>query len=402
MVRALIIGGGVGGPVAAMALQRAGWDATVHEAYPSATKDHGAWLGVQVNGLDALRAIGADHVVADAGFPTPRVSFVNGAGKRLGSVGTGTPLPGARGGVSLTRADLYRSVHEEALRRGIDIRYASSLTGARTTPRGVEVTFADGSSDVADLVVGADGVRSTVRRLLDPTSPPPRYVPVLNLGGYSEHRLPGGEVGHLTMVFGRHAFFGLLPAPDGRTWWFSNPRLPTEPAGDEVSAKTDEAWRAELKQLHAVDTSFPAAEIIDGTVGELRAWTTYDVPSVRVWHDDRIVLMGDAAHATSPAAGQGSSMAIEDAVVLARCVRDMPLPAALARYEELRRARVEKVVASGARMSSAKSPGTVARTMRDLVMPVMMKQIAKRGGGPLSWAQQHHVDWDAPAPAPTP
>ena len=395
MPRALVVGGGVAGPVVAMALQRAGWDTTVHEAYPHVTDGVGAWLGVQVNGLDALRAIEADEPLVAAGFPTPEISFVNGRGKPLGTTSTGTPRPGASGGVSMKRSDLYRVVHGEALRRGIDLRYSSTLVDAETTATGVTARFADGSTDTADLLIGADGVRSRVRTVLDPQAPAPRYVPVLNVAGFSDHQVPGAQVGHLTMIFGRRVFVGYLPAPDGTTWWFANPPHLREPAPGEIGAITDAQWRQRLRDLLAEDDS-PALALVEATPGELRGWTTYDLPSVPVWQGERMVLIGDAAHATSPAAGQGTSMAIEDAVVLAQCLRDLPVFAALAHYEGLRRARVEKVVASGARMSSGKLPNVAARTGRDLLMPVIMRRVARRGGGPLSWAQHHHIDWDAP------
>src|SRR3954449_11846602 len=90
MRRAIIIGGGGAGPVAAMALQKAGIGATVHEAHPAPAGDVGAWLGVQVNGLDALRAIHAEHVVREVGFPTPVIGFRSGSGRRLGDLPTGS------------------------------------------------------------------------------------------------------------------------------------------------------------------------------------------------------------------------------------------------------------------------------------------------------------------------
>ncbi|GAA4748576.1 hypothetical protein GCM10023328_33670 [Modestobacter marinus] len=111
-----------------------------------------------------------------------------------------------------------------------------------------------------------------------------------------------------------------------------------------------------------------------------------------------MVLIGDAAHATSPAAGQGSSLAVEDAVVLARCLRDLPVPEAFRVFEDLRRARVERVVAAAFRTSSAKSPPPVGRLVRDLVMPVVLRR-----RDPQAWVRAHQVDWDAPVvPAPVP
>jgi 2-polyprenyl-6-methoxyphenol hydroxylase-like FAD-dependent oxidoreductase len=394
MTRAVVVGGGVAGPVVAMALQRAGIEATVHEAHPAPAGDVGAWLGVQVNGLDALRAVGADEVVRAAGFPTPTIEFRNAAGRVLGSLATGAP--GQLPGVSLRRSDLYRVLHAEALGRGIEVRYGSRLTGVHDTGDGVTAEFADGRTENADLLVGADGVRSTVRAVVDPACPPPRFVPVLNTAGYSEHVPDGAEPGWLTMVFGRRGFAGYLVAPTGGTWWFANPPLDREPPAEEVSGTSDQAWRARLYDLHRHDRS-PIVALVEATPGPLRGWTTYDVPRVARWHRGRTVLVGDAAHATSPAAGQGSSLAVEDAVVLARCLRDLPVADALRTYEDRRRARAERVVAQGFRTSSAKSPPAVGRLVRDLVMPLVL-----RHRDPTAWMRDHAVDWDAPATVPVP
>lgn len=394
MTRALVVGGGVAGPVVAMALQRAGIDATVHEARPAATDDIGAWLGVQVNGLDALRAIDAEQAVLDVGFPTPVIEFRSGTGKVLGSVPATSPPPAGTVGLSMRRADLYRALHEEALRRGVDIRYGARLVDARSTEEGVTAVFADGTTDSADLLVGADGVRSTVRSLVDPDAAPPRFVPVLNTGGYSEHVPAGAEVGRLTMVFGRRAFFGYLRAPSGGTWWFANPPVTREPAPDEVAGMSDPEWRSRLRELYGVDRS-PAVDLVEATRDPLRGWSTYDLPSVARWHRGRMVLLGDAVHATSPASGQGSSLALEDAVLLARCLRDRPVPEAFAVFERLRRERVERVVAQGFQVSSAKSPPPVGRIARDLLMPVLLRRAVARGRDPQAWVRGHHIDWDA-------
>ncbi len=395
MTRALVVGGGVAGPVAAMALQKAGIEAVVHEAYPAPAGDVGAWLGLQTNGIDALRAIDADHVVRDAGHPTPLIRFRSTTGKSLGTMVTDSPDGDVPGGRSLRRSDLYRVLHEEALRRGVEIRYGSRLVDVAPDGPGAVATFADGSTETADLVVGADGVRSRVRALLDPRNPAPRYVPVLNVAGYADHVPPGLPVGELTMVFGRLGFFGYLATPTGQTWWFANPPQPTEPDPAEVAATTDGAWRARLRGLYGVDDS-PAVDLVDATPPGLRGWLTYDLPTVPTWHDERMVLVGDAAHATSPAAGQGTSLAVEDAVVLARCLRDLPVPRAFAVYEGLRRARVERVVADAYRTSRSKSPNGVGRAVRDVVMPLVMKRYAARGDDPQAWVRRHRIDWDAP------
>ena len=158
-----------------------------------------------------------------------------------------------------------------------------------------------------------------------------------------------------------------------------------------MAGTPDAEWRARLSDLHRGDRS-PILALVEATPGPLRGWTTYDIPTVRRWSAGRMVLIGDAAHATSPAAGQGSSLAVEDAVVLARCLRDLPLPAALAAFEELRRERAERVVAQGFRTSSAKSPPAIGRVVRDLVMPFVLRR-----RDPQAWVRAHSVDWDAPA-----
>lgn len=128
--------------------------------------------------------------------------------------------------------------------------------------------------------------------------------------------------------------------------------------------------------------------------GALTGWTTFDLPTVPVWHTDRMLVIGDAAHAASPSSGQDASMAIEDAVELGRCVRDHPDPLnAFAAYERLRRARV---VAHGARTSSDKVAGPGARRVRDLVMPWFLGRVARDDGAALAWLHRHHIGWDAP------
>jgi FAD-dependent urate hydroxylase len=147
-----------------------------------------------------------------------------------------------------------------------------------------------------------------------------------------------------------------------------------------------------LVGLFAEDDT-PAVEIIRATSGELSGWATHDLPSVPTWHRGPLIIIGDAAHATAPSSGQGASMAIEDAVVLARCLRDLTeIPRAFTAYERLRRARVERIVAHGARTSNSKAAGPVGRVLRDLMMPAILKRVAN--GGSLAWMHDYHIDWN--------
>jgi FAD-dependent urate hydroxylase len=391
--KALIVGGGIAGPVAAMALRQAGIESVVYEAYSSDADDAGAFLTFSSNGLDALCTIDAHHVVLAEGFPTPRMTIQSGTGKHLGDVPNGGMLPDGTVSQTLKRADLYRALRDEAVRRGARVEYGKRLVGAETMLDGVVARFEDGTEAEGDLLIGADGVHSRTRRIIDPSAPGARYVPVLNIGGFARGVTVQAEPGTFRMVFGKRAFFGYAVHPSGEVWWFANPPRADEPTGAELAAIGSEQWREMLIGLVADDDS-PAVEIIRSTPGKLAGWATYDLPSVPIWYRGSMIIIGDAAHATAPSSGQGASMAIEDAVVLARCLRDLPdTGQAFAAYERLRRARVERIVAHGARTSNSKAAGPVARVLRDLMMPMILKRVAR--GESLAWMHDYHIEWDA-------
>jgi FAD-dependent urate hydroxylase len=397
-MKALIAGGGVAGPVTAMALQRAGIEAVVYEAYVPDGGEAGSYLTVATNGLDALRAIDADKPVLAAGFPTPTNILLSGTGRRLGAVSNGGRLADGTVSHTIKRPRLYRALHDEAAGRGIRIEYGKRLTGAEVTAGGgVVATFEDGTRATGDLLVGADGVHSATRRLLDPAAPAPRYVGLANFGGYTPGGAGAGEPGAWQMIFGRRAFFGYVDDPDGGTVWFANvPRPAVTPA--ERAATTPEQWQRQLVELFAGDHG-PASRLIADGYLELAGDSTHDLPSVPTWHRGPMVIVGDAAHAPSPTSGQGASMAAEDAVVLAQCLRDLPtIGDALAAYEGLRRRRVERIVAQGARTGRAKTPGPVGRVLRDLALPLVFKLLVTERS--QAWIYDHHIDWDTPVAVP--
>jgi FAD-dependent urate hydroxylase len=327
--------------------------------------------------------------------------LLNGRGKVLADVPNGGTLPDGTHAITIRRPDLYAALRDEAERRNIPIRYGKRLTGIQHTNSGLRVHFADGTTAEADVLVGADGIRSTTRRLLDQEAPDASYVGFLNTGGYARVDVPGpAGVNHL--CFGRRAFFGWMKSPDGEVWWFANPPAPHEPDPEKLGAIPAQLWRAQLLDLFT-DDRIPAVDLIRATDDVFPGWITYDLPSVPTWHDGRAVLVGDAAHAVSPSAGQGAAMAIEDAVVLAQCLRDHDdAPAALARYEQLRRDRVERVRAQGRRNGSGKTVGPIGRAVRDLVLPIVMRQLFRNGRDPLRWMWDHHIDWETPVTAPAP
>jgi 2-polyprenyl-6-methoxyphenol hydroxylase-like FAD-dependent oxidoreductase len=232
-----------------------------------------------------------------------------------------------------------------------------------------------------------------VRELVAPDAPAPRYTGQLSVGGVALRTELPQTPGAYHMVFGRRAFLGFSVLPGGEAWWFANVAQPQLPSREELAAITPAAWKERLLALFAEDAG-PARALISGTGDAPVAYPIFDMPPVPRWSRGAMALMGDAAHATSPSAGQGAAMAIEDAVVLGQCLRDVPDTAqALRTYEGLRRERVEKVVRYSARVGSAKVPGPVGRAFRDLLMPLALK--IYDGSSAQAWLYAHHLEWEA-------
>ncbi|MFI5960041.1 FAD-dependent oxidoreductase [Cryptosporangium sp. NPDC051539] len=386
-MRALVIGGGIAGSATAIALHRAGIEATIYERHAHTADDVGLFLTFAGNGMDALRVLGANEAVEKAAFETPRMEMRSGTGRVLGQMSHGSVDAVSR---TIRRSDMYQALRDEVLARGISIEYGKRLE----TITDDTAYFADGTHATGDLVVGCDGLHSPTRTIIDPDAPKPRYTPVLNTGGYATGVDTGAEPGTFTMVFGKRAFFGYVPAPNGEVWWFANPPYPTPPTASELAEiNQGDAWRRRLLDLFRDDDS-PATALIESSTNPMTGWATYDLPVVPNWYRGRVVLAGDAAHATSPSSGQGASMAIEDGVVLAKCLRDLPIERALETYTSIRRPRVEKVVAAGARTSNLKAAGPVGRVIRDAMMPLFLKLASRSMNN--DWMYRYHVDWDEP------
>jgi 2-polyprenyl-6-methoxyphenol hydroxylase-like FAD-dependent oxidoreductase len=396
---ALVIGGGIAGPAAAMALRRAGIEATVYEAQPRTADGAGVFLTLASNGVDALRTIGAESRPLAAGFATPRIILRSGSGKRLGEVRTGVALGDGTTSHTLKRADLYRAIHGEATAQGVVVEYAKRLVDTEETGNGVRALFEDGSDAVGDIMVGADGVHSTVRRLIDPNAPAPKYVGLLSLGGYARGVRVDAEPGSYTLIFGKRAFFGYVLPHRDEVWWFANVPRADEPRRGEAEALTADEWRSALLELYAEDAG-PALRLLEATETAeiMKATPVHSIPHLPVWHNGRVIAIGDAAHAPTPTSGQGASLAIEDAVVLAKCLRDVADPReAFNRYETLRRARVEGIIKQAARFNRNKAAGPLGRASRDALLLLVLK--ATTNSKRLNEAYAYHIDWNTPVGA---
>ncbi|MDF2272455.1 FAD-dependent monooxygenase [Streptomyces coacervatus] len=360
MARILVIGGGIAGTAAALALHKAGFESSVHEAHPGSAEDLGAFLTLASNGMRALAQIDASDAVRAVGFPLTSMRVLDDAGAELAQVPLGEAADSLLQYRCLRRGDLNAALQTEAARRGIVIRHGARLASVQDGPDGVTAHFTDGSTATGDLLIGADGLNSTVRRQIAPDAQP-CYAGQRVFYGYTRAAARSEPDARITMVRGSTAAFGHAVSPDGETYWFA--RVAGEPLpADEIADGSPAGWRELLVPLLRKDAT-PAADIVAATGDDVMVTNATEIPAGTPWRSGRTLLVGDAAHAASPVTGQGASMALEDAVVLAKSLRDAPdTETALRLYEELRRPRVEhNITVSGNISRGVHSPSPAAR-----------------------------------------
>ncbi|MFE7526076.1 FAD-dependent monooxygenase [Kitasatospora sp. NPDC057542] len=354
--KALVIGGGIAGPVAALALHEAGIEAVVYEAYASSAEGVGGTFMTASNGLAALAAVGLEAEVAAIGQPVGRMVIEDAKGGVLAEI------PEVTGRV-MRRAELYAVLQRRLRQEGVPVRYAKRLVGVEERATGITARFADGTTADGDLLIGADGTRSVVRGLIDAAAPGPQYTGLIGVGGYSAHRLDGPRAAGESIHFaqGPRAFFGYWALRDGAgTAWFSNIPRPEQLTPEQARAVSREDWLALARERHAED--LPAREVLAAAdEASVEVFPRLEImPSVPHWYRDRMVLVGDSVHAPSNSSGQGVSLAVESAVELARCLAgQLDLGRALAAYEAARRPVVEAVAAKAAAVNGQKASAGV-------------------------------------------
>ncbi|MCI3274003.1 FAD-dependent oxidoreductase [Streptomyces cylindrosporus] len=361
MTRVLVIGGGIAGTTTALALDKAGFEVAVHEAHPDSAEDLGAFLTLASNGMRALAQIDASAAVTALGFPLTSMRVLDDTGKELAQAPlgeAGDPLLRYR---CLRRGDLNSGLQAEATRRGIAVHHGNRLTSVQENGAGVTAHFADGSTATAEVLIGADGLNSTVRQAIAPDARPV-YAGQRVFYGYTGAASTSDGGARITMVRGSEAAFGFAVSPDGETYWFA--RVADDPLPAEATDQgTPAGWRELLLPALRKDAT-PAADIVAATGDDVLVTNATELPPGTPWRSGRVLLLGDAAHAASPATGQGASMAMEDAVILAKSLRDAPdTDSALSVYEELRRPRVEhNITVSGNISRGTHSTSPAARS----------------------------------------
>jgi 2-polyprenyl-6-methoxyphenol hydroxylase-like FAD-dependent oxidoreductase len=367
----VICGAGVGGLTLAIRLAELGFQTSLFEQRDEADlRREGVFLTLAPNGMNGLKAIGCYDTVRDQGVETTGIEICNARGKRLGYADQadhersfGAPS------VTISRGRLAEILLERARTAGVDLRFATALTTLVSSPQGMRLEFADGESFDADIVVGADGLRSTVRGQVFPDYPAPHFTGLIGTGGITPTSAPTTR-GTMHMTFGETAFFGYLIDANQTAFWFTSYSAES-PSADGTIGNNERADR--IRRMHASDPE-PNRAILAGVTSIERPYPVFDMPELLAWSKGRVVLLGDAAHAVGPHAGQGASMAIEDALVLAACLQiEADHSSAFQSYEGLRRPRIAQVVKLTARNSSQKrASGRWSLFIRDLLLPIFI------------------------------
>ncbi|MER7701950.1 FAD-dependent monooxygenase [Kitasatospora sp. NPDC097605] len=360
--KALVIGAGIGGLAAAATLRRVGVEVRIFERAPELRPGTTA-VSLMCNAILALRTLDIDiapgldkraevfdelKFLTRRGRPIRALPFRDLA-RRLGA-----------SNYAVHRADLQQTLLE-AVGGDQVIELNAAATGFTADDDGVEVAFEDGRTVSGDLLIGADGFNSAIRRQIavadDPR--PGDYVCWLATVPFAHPRLTKGYAAH---YWGRGQRFGLADIGHGRAYWWATKNVP---AGSAPARRTDKGEIARLFGGWAPEVREAIRVTPEETIVRI---TAQDRPFLPRWGSGRMTLLGDAAHPMLVSLGQGAALAIEDAVVLAGHLKGASdVSAALRGYEDERRPRTEALVGAARALSMTEQlEGLFPATMRDL------------------------------------
>ncbi len=338
--KALIVGGGVGGLAAGIALQQAGFEVVIFEK-TTEPPTSGAGLWLWPNAVAALDALGVADRVRGVSVAHPRVQVRSAQGRDLFTMG-GTDLPGAPiANLTVHRPELAAAL-SESLAPGA-IRRGTRVVGAHQDAKGASVTLEGGRSVHGDVVIGADGLMSGLRTQFFDDRP-------LRDAGFTAFRavieMPDAPAGGV-MTWGCAARFGFMPLTRGRVNWFAALNVQPDDVGAGHELKKGllarfAGWPVPIEA--AIDRTDPDAILVH---------RVFDRRPLPRWNLGRIALLGDAAHPMTPSLGQGACQAFEDAVALGRALATEPdVFAALHLYDRVRRHRAHVIAARSRRLDA--------------------------------------------------
>jgi 6-hydroxynicotinate 3-monooxygenase len=335
----VVVGAGLGGATAAACLQKAGFDVEVYEQATSFERTGGG-IHVSANVIKVLRYIGAEERLSDIGIhPDAFISRKWDTGEILFELPLG--IKGARryGATYITvhRGDLHKAILERV--RAGTVTFGKRLTKVERAGAETHLHFHDGSIAQANVVIGADGVNSTIRDAIIGPRKPRLTGAVAHRGIYSSKLLGNLEVSNCTKWWGpsSHALIYFIEKSREEIYFVTSAK-----GAWTSSSSWEHCTNAEV--LESFEGFHPEVRRVIAAAPNITKWPIFEVEPMEKWSDGNLVLLGDACHATTPYMASGAAMAIEDATVLARCLDEATDHVeAIARYEATRGPRVRRV-----------------------------------------------------------
>jgi len=382
-MRVIVIGAGIGGASAALSLRSRGIDAEVFEQTPE-PRPLGGGIFVWSNGMMALGQLGLANTVEGLGETIERFEFLTDGGRMLGEMDfadsarqLGAPT------ICIVRADVVRTLVEAA---ADVIRFGEEFTSFEQDPDGVTVHFASGHEERCDVLVGADGRQSMLRRKLV-GEPEDRYLGITTWRGVIPFEHPKAPPRTVRSYFGRGEQFIFHPVGRNRQFWSGAAAAPQGGHDDPGQVKSNL-----LKRFASYPA--PVPQIIEASEdADIIRMDVVDRAPAERWGNERVTLLGDAIHLMAPMAGQGACQAMEDAIVLADSLAAHgDVATRLRSYEARRQPRTAAVASIAHRNASNVSLASrPAVAMRNLRMRLIWK-------GP---AQKQFVKMLSEAPQPS-
>lgn len=324
-----IIGGGIGGLTTALSLQQAGIETTVYEAAPE-IKPVGAGIVIATNALQVFRRLGIDQEVCKKGNRIDAMTITKADFSDLSRIPI-TDFVETFGlqNHAIHRADLHKILVDALGQERVLLNKRLEQIGS--SGNGYALQFEDGSLLEADYVIGADGIRSIVRQQLFEENIY-RDANQTCWRGMLSYTLPEQYRHEALEAWGKGKRFGMVQVGEGIVYWYLviNKDMEQEGTVPHEYAREFHALAANLLQ------QTPSDSIIKGPL--------YDLQPIQTWSHERVCLLGDAAHATTPNLGQGACQAIEDAYVLGELAKKYPLDEAFYLYPMIRRAKAHTIV----------------------------------------------------------
>jgi FAD-dependent urate hydroxylase len=353
-LRILVVGAGIAGLGVARALRERGFAADVIERDP-AVAHIGAGIYLPGNAARALRELGLESAVAERAFLIPSQRLCDHTGRLLADIELSALWGNVGACLALHRADLHAVLASHGV--PVPVRMGVSVQGLSQQEEAVTVVFDDGSVGRCDLVIGADGIHSTIRRLAVEAGSTVR--PVGQLAWRFVTECPP-EVTTWTVLLGRGVTFLAVPIGRGQVYCYCDAAIDSTP----WQARADEI--GSLPEL-LTDFAGPVPAILD-TLDPERTVHAAPIEEVTLdrWSRGSVLLVGDAAHATSPNMAEGAAMALEDGLVLAECLASRGgIEETLATFQARRRRRTKWVLAQTHRRDCTRN---LPPALRNLVL----------------------------------